>query len=235
MDDEYAGARDRLLAVIDAEIRATGKWTGVAVLDPAVRNALARVPRHQFVSRLERGLAYANQPLSIGHGQTISQPYIVAIMTQLLDPGPKSRVLEIGTGCGYQAAVLAEIAAGVWTIERIPALAEAAAQRLARLGYANVHVRAGDGSLGWPEEAPFDAIIVTAAAGAIPPTLVDQLAPGGRVVIPVGIPGREQMLTVVEKAGDGSVAERPCLPVAFVPLVAEASDKKAGRAPPSPR
>ncbi len=235
MDDEYAGARDRLLAIIEAEVRATEKWTGVAALGPAVRDALARVPRHQFTSRLERGLAYANQPLSIGHGQTISQPYIVAIMTRLLEPGRKSRVLEIGTGCGYQAAVLAEIAAGVWTVERIPALAEAAAQRLARLGYANVHVRAGDGSLGWPEEAPFDAIMVTAAAAVIPPILVDQLGPGGRMVVPVGVPGREQMLTVVKKAGDGSVTERRCLPVAFVPLVAGDGDEKAGRGRQSPR
>jgi protein-L-isoaspartate(D-aspartate) O-methyltransferase len=204
-------------------------------LGPAVRDALARVPRHQFVPRLERGLAYANRPLSIGHGQTISQPYIVAIMTQLLDPGPESRVLEIGTGCGYQAAVLAEIAAGVWTIERIPALAEAAAQRLARLGYTNIHVRAGDGSLGWPGEAPFDAIIVTAAAGAIPPALIDQLARGGRMVTPVGVPGREQALTVVDKARDGAITERTCLPVAFVPLVEEPDSGKTGRNRPSPR
>ena len=218
MDDEYAGARDRLLAVIDAEVRATGKWTGTAALDPVVRDALARVPRHQFTSRVERGLAYLNQPLSIGHGQTISQPYIVAIMTHLLDPGPESRVLEIGTGCGYQAAVLAEIAAGVWTIERIPALAEAAAQRLARLGYTGVHVRAGDGNLGWPEEAPFDAIIVTAAASAIPPTLFEQLAPGGRMVVPAGLEDAQQLL-LIEKDMAGQTETQEIIPVLFSRLI----------------
>jgi protein-L-isoaspartate(D-aspartate) O-methyltransferase len=219
MTEDYAGARERLLAEIDQEVRHTARWLGVKQLDPAVREAMARAPRHEFVSRWERDLAYENRPLSIGHGQTISQPYIVAAMTQMLHLAPQSRVLEIGTGCGYQTAVLAEIAAGVWSVERIGQLAEAAARLLARLGYRNIQVRAGDGYGGWPEEAPFDAIIVTAAADAIPQALLDQLAPGGRMVIPVGGPRSEQVLTLVTKAGDGGIEKHPGLPVAFVPLV----------------
>lgn len=168
----------------------------------------------------ERPFAYVNRPLSIGHGQTISQPFIVALMSQMLAPGPASRVLEIGTGCGYQTAVLAELAAEVWSIERIPELAEAAAQRLDRLGYRNIHSRTGDGALGWPEAAPFDGILVTAAADVIPPPLIDQLAPGGRMAIPVGGPTRgDQILTLVTRDADGQIETRPGLPVAFVPLV----------------
>lgn len=218
--DDYAEARERLLVEIDEEMGAASKWTGADRLDPAVREAVARVPRHEFVPGWEKPFAYINRPLSIGHGQTISQPFIVALMTHMLLPRADARILEVGTGCGYQTAVLAEIAAEVWSIERIPELAEGAARRLDRLGYGNIHLHTGDGALGWPEAAPFDGILVTAAAETVPPALVDQLAPGGRMAIPVGGPTRgDQVLTLVTRGEDGEVETRPGLPVAFVPLV----------------
>ncbi len=218
--EAYAEARERLLAELDEEVRDTARWLGVERLDTRVRAALASVPRHEFVPAWERPFAYANRPLAIGHGQTISQPYIVAAMTQMLCLGPDSRVLEIGTGCGYQAAVLARVAREVWSVERIPELAESAQKRLERLGYANVHVRCSDGSKGWPEQAPFDGILVTAAAPkGVPPALVEQLAPSGRMAIPVGQGRFEQTLMLVTKDADGKVTETPGLPVAFVPLV----------------
>jgi protein-L-isoaspartate(D-aspartate) O-methyltransferase len=180
---------------------------------------MAHVPRHEFVPRWEQPYSYENRPLSIGQGQTISQPYIVAAMTQMLRPRPDMRVLEIGTGCGYQAAVLAEVVTEVWSIERIPELAEAAAGRLSRLGYDNIHIKTADGALGWPEHAPYDGILVTAAGREIPAALIDQLAPGGRMVIPVGTGRYEQALTLVAKDADGEVSEERGLPVAFVPLI----------------
>jgi len=180
---------------------------------------MAHVPRHEFVPRWDQRYAYENRPLSIGQGQTISQPYIVAAMTQMLRPRPDMRVLEIGTGCGYQAAVLAECVAEVWTVERIPELAEAAAARLKHLGYPNVHIRTADGALGWPKYAPYDGILVTAAAREIPSALIDQLAPGGRMVIPVGVGRYEQALTLVARNEEGEVSEERGLPVAFVPLI----------------
>ncbi|UCH73545.1 MAG: protein-L-isoaspartate(D-aspartate) O-methyltransferase [Rhodospirillales bacterium] len=219
MADEFAAERRQLLAEIDLEVRDTARWLGADRLDPAVRAALERVPRHEFVPDWERPYAYQNRPLSIGHGQTISQPYIVAAMTQMLRPHASMRVLEIGTGCGYQSAVLAAVVAEVWSIERIAELAEAAAGRLSRLGYDNVHVKTADGSAGWPEHAPYDGILVAAAAPAMPPALVDQLAPGGRLVIPIGGGRFEQSLTLVVKDALGTVSVAPGLPVAFVPLV----------------
>jgi len=180
---------------------------------------MSTVPRHEFVPEKLRERAYDNRPLPIGHGQTISQPYIVAIMTDLLRPQARHRVLEIGTGCGYQAAVLARLVAKVYTIETVAPLAREAAARLERLGYANVAVRQGDGYAGWPEEQPFDGIVVTAAAPNLPQALVDQLAPGGRLVIPLGPAGGEQILAVVTRAADGTVDRRDILPVAFVPMV----------------
>ncbi len=180
---------------------------------------MAHVPRHEFVPRWEQPYSYENRPLSIGQGQTISQPYIVAAMTQMLRPRLDMRVLEVGTGCGYQTAVLAECVEEVWSVERIAELADAAEARLRRLGYANVHVKTGDGSLGWPEHAPYDGILVTAAATAIPPALINQLAPGGRMAIPVGMGRFEQALTLVTKDEDGNVSEMRGLPVAFVPLI----------------
>jgi protein-L-isoaspartate(D-aspartate) O-methyltransferase len=206
---------------IDADMRDTARWLGVGRLDPAVRDAMNNVPRHEFVPRWEQPHSYENRPLSIGQGQTISQPYIVAAMTQMLRPRPDMRVLEVGTGCGYQAAVLAQCVAEVWSIERIPELAEAAAARLKRLGYDNIHVKIADGALGWPEHAPYDGILVTAAAAKIPGILVDQLAPGGRMVIPVGVGRYEQVLTLVTKNAEGIATEDRGLPVAFVPLITD--------------
>ncbi len=208
-----------MLSEIDREVRDTARWLGGEQLSEAVRNAMAQVPRHEFVPRWEKPYAYENMPLSIGQGQTISQPYIVAAMTQMLRPHGRMRVLEVGTGCGYQAAVLAKVVAEVWSIERIPELAEAAAARLVRMGYDNIHVKTGDGGDGWPEQAPFDGILVTAAASEIPAALVDQLAPGGRLVIPVGTGHYEQALTLVIRGEDGEVSEERGLPVAFVPLI----------------
>jgi len=190
---------------------------GREVRDSATLRAMLSVPRHEFVPD-KRANAYADFPLPIGYGQTISQPYIVAFMTEQLGLTPRSRVLEVGTGSGYQAAVLAEIAAEVYTIEIVAPLAEEAAARLAHLGYGRVHVRTGDGYNGWPEAAPFDAIIVTAAAGFVPPPLVEQLRPGGRMVIPVGEVRAVQQLLLVEKAADGRTTTRTLIPVRFVPL-----------------
>jgi protein-L-isoaspartate(D-aspartate) O-methyltransferase len=180
--------------------------------------ALGRVPRHEFVPVADRDAAYVNAPLPIGCGQTISQPFIVALMTDLLDLDPGSRILEIGTGSGYQCAVLAELAARVHSIEVVAELASEAAVTLARLGYRNVRLRVGDGYLGWPDAAPFDAIIVTSGAADVPPPLIEQLAPGGRLVIPVGRTRGTQSLLVIEKRQDGSVHQRDVLPVAFVPF-----------------
>ena len=196
-------------AMVDQQIRARGIRT------PAVLEALREVPRHRFVPPPVRPLAYRDQPLPIGYEQTISQPYIVAYMTETADIAPDDTVLEIGTGSGYQAAVLGEIAREVYTIEIIPELAERARRTLAELGYTNVHVRAGNGYLGWPEHAPFDAILVTAAPEEVPQALVDQLAVGGRMVIPVGTTFQE--MTIIEKTPQG-VVERRTIPVRFVPM-----------------
>jgi protein-L-isoaspartate(D-aspartate) O-methyltransferase len=180
--------------------------------------AMREVPRDVFVGEGMRAFAYDNGPLPIGHGQTISQPYIVALMTDLLDPDPDDVILEVGTGSGYQAAVLAQVVAQVYTVEIIEALSSVAMGRLAALGYRNVSARVGDGYFGWPEHAPYDGIVVTAAAPNIPPLLVEQLKPGARLVIPLGEPYFSQQLMLVEKAGDGVVSEKVVLPVAFVPL-----------------
>ena len=196
----------------------TAASTGVTAIDARVMAALGRVPRHEYVPVELSDRAYENRPLPIGHGQTISQPYIVALMTHLLEPAPGHRVLEIGTGSGYQAAVLAELVERVHTIEIVPPLARQAIERLPRLGYENIEVRLGDGYYGWPEAAPFDAIIVTAAATHVPPPLVAQLATGGVLVIPVGERFSVQMLLLVRKRNDREVSVRQVLPVRFVPL-----------------
>ena len=218
-DLDPAAQRARLVAEVDAMYAATRADTGLAAMSPRVRAALGKVERHRFVPAGQQGLAYRNHPLPIGDGQTISQPYIVALSTDLVAPAPGQRVLEIGTGSGYQAAMLAEIVATVYSIELIPALGKEAAQRLKSLGYGNVEVRIGDGYAGWPEQAPFDAIVVTAAAPQVPQALLDQLAPGGRMVIPVGAGPAVQELLLLEKRADGSVERRSTLPVRFVPLV----------------
>jgi protein-L-isoaspartate(D-aspartate) O-methyltransferase len=213
-----ADGRTGMLEDIQEEAAFTRHEIGRDAFAPRVMAAMASVPREQFVPASNRVFAFANGPVPIGHGQTISQPYIVALMTDLLELGAGDTVLEVGTGSGYQAAVLAELTAHVYSVEIIEALASAAAERLVRLGYDNVTVRHADGYEGWAEHAPFDAIIVTAAAPHIPPPLVAQLKPGGRLVIPVGEPGCVQKLVLVEKSPDGSVTSRDILMVAFVPL-----------------
>jgi len=188
------------------------------VEDREVLRAMNTVPRHRFVPKRLLEEAYDDTPLPIGYGQTISQPYIVAYMTEIVEADRESAVLEIGTGSGYQAAVLAAVAGSVYTIEIIPELAESAARRLEKLGYGNVTARCADGYYGWEEHAPFDAIIVTAAAGHIPPPLVKQLKPGGRMVIPVGGPFMVQNLVLVEKNSAGKITTRNLMAVRFVPL-----------------
>jgi protein-L-isoaspartate(D-aspartate) O-methyltransferase len=211
-------ARDALMADIDRMMRQSARETGRSALSPRVRAAFTAVDRRDFVPPAGGWAAYENRPLPIGHGQTISQPFIVAIMTELLDPAPGDVVLEVGTGSGYQAAVLAKLVAHVYSIEIVAPLAAESKARLARLGYGNVTVRDGDGYAGWPEHAPFDKIIVTAAAPMIPPPLVEQLKPGGKMVIPVGAQYAHQDLVIISKAADGSVGERKIFAVGFVPL-----------------
>ena len=216
--DPYAREREVLLKEIESMARETGLETGRAVFSTRVMAAMAKVPRHRFVPASYGPLAYANRPLPIGHGQTISQPYIVALMTDLLDVKPADAVLEIGTGSGYQAAVLAELVDRVYTIEIVEPVGKNAAALLQRLSYRNIETRIGDGYNGWPERAPFDAIIVTAAAPHVPPALVAQLKPGGRMVIPVGAESEVQFLHVMVKRADGSISTQRSLPVRFVPL-----------------
>ena len=187
--------------------------------DSATLAAMRSVPRHEFVPPDQRPYAYLDTPLPIGHDQTISQPVVVAYMTQLVRPRPGMRVLEVGTGSGYQAAVLARTGAKVWSIEIFGALAEEARARLTRLGFDGVTVRHGDGYAGWAEQAPFDAIVVTAGADSIPPALIEQLAPGGRLVMPVGDPNVDQQLVLLEKDATGRVGSTRLLPVRFVPLL----------------
>ena len=217
-DDGAQGLRDEMVEEIRAHAGETGHLFGEGGLSPAVLEVMRTVPRHRFVPERERHLAYADRPVPIGYGQTISQPFIVAAMTDLLEPAPGDVVLEIGTGSGYQAAVLSPMVKEVCTVEIIPDLGEAAAAVLAEEARGNVEVRVADGYGGWPECGPFDGIVVTAAIEHVPPPLVAQLKPGGRMVIPVGGPFSLQVLTVVEKAADGSVSTRQLMPVRFVPF-----------------
>ena len=219
--DEYAQARQQLVEVIEQDVRDTSLYLDKEVLDPRVMTAIARVPRHEFVPAAQRPRAYTNRPLPIGHGQTISQPYIVALMSDLIKPQADDRVLELGTGSGYQAAILAELTGQVYSIEIIEALGKQATERLSRLGYDNVTTRIGDGYYGWEEHAPFDAIVVTAAASHVPPPLIAQLKPGGRMVIPVGSRFLTQQLVLIEKDPGGQIITRQILPVKFVPLTGE--------------
>jgi protein-L-isoaspartate(D-aspartate) O-methyltransferase len=216
--DQYEEARRKMVEAIEADVRETSSYISREILDPRVMSVMGTVARHKFVPHSEQSWAYANQPLPIGHGQTISQPYIVALMTDLIKIDPGDKVLEIGTGSGYQAAVLAEMGAEVFTMEIIGPLAMEAAERLEELGYDRVKTRQGDGYYGWEEAAPFDAIVVTAAAGHIPPPLIRQLKPGGVMVIPVGSRFLVQQLVLVAKDSTGSVTTRQMLPVRFVPL-----------------
>lgn len=207
-----------MLRTIALHLRETAGETGCAALSAQVEQAIREVPRERFVPAPRRDLAFADTPLPIGHGQTISQPFIVALMTQLLDPQPGQRVLEVGSGCGYQAAVLARIVGEVFGVEIVPPLAERAARTLRELGVDNARIRAGDGYAGWPEEAPFDGILVTAAGTDVPPALMQQLRVGGRLVLPVEEAGGWQNLFVVERRGEHAFTRRQVLAVRFVPL-----------------
>jgi protein-L-isoaspartate(D-aspartate) O-methyltransferase len=207
-----------MLRDIEMEVKYTRKWIGKDALGTRVMEAMERVPRHEFVPGPARTYAYANGPVPIGHGQTISQPYIVALMTDLLDPEPEDTILEVGTGSGYQAAILSQLVRKIYSIEIVDELAARASERLDRLGCANVETRVGNGYFGWPEQGPFDGIIVTAAAPNIPQPLLDQLKPGARLVIPVGLPYSHQELMLVEKDRTGAMHTRDVLAVAFVPL-----------------
>jgi protein-L-isoaspartate(D-aspartate) O-methyltransferase len=219
--DQYAEPRRKMVMAIEAAAYKTSLHINKKRLDTRVMSVMGRVERHKFVPRSHQSWAYANQPLPIGHGQTISQPYIVALMTDLIGIEPGEKVLEIGTGSGYQAAVLAEMGAEVFTIEIVEPLAKQASKRLASLGYDNVKTRLGDGYYGWQEEAPFDAIVVTAAASHIPPPLIRQLKPGGVMVIPVGSRFLVQQLVLVAKNTAGDITTRQMLPVRFVPLTGD--------------
>jgi len=216
---DYSAQRSRMVSEVEAMYAETRSETGLAAMSPAVRKAMGKVERHRLVPPGETSRAYRNHPLPIGSGQTISQPYIVALSTDLLNPKAADSILEVGTGSGYQAAVLAEIVAKVYSIEIIESLGKTAAKRLEELGYGNIEVRIGDGYKGWPDKGPFDGIVVTAAAPRVPQALVDQLKPGGRMVIPVGGEGGSQYLKLLTKRADGGVDEKRVLPVRFVPLV----------------
>ncbi len=219
--DAFAAARAALVVDIERDVRETAYSTGRKALDARVMAAMGKVQRHRFVPESLAQRAYENRPLPIGHDQTISQPFIVALMTDLIEPRPGDRVLEIGTGSGYQAAVLAELVARVYTIEIVPPLGERAAALLRALGYQNVETRIGDGYRGWPEAAPFDAIVVTAAPDHMPKPLIEQLKPGGRLVAPVGSQGGIQQLQLLRKQADGRTVTRSVLAVRFVPLTRE--------------
>ena len=211
--------RARMAAEVDAMYAETRSLTGLLAMSPRVRAALGKVERHRLVPPAQRALAYRNHPLPIGQGQTISQPYIVALSTDLIAPEPHHRVLEVGTGSGYQAAVLAEIVAQVYSIEIVESLAVAAKRSLRELQYQNIEIKVGDGYQGWPEKGPFDAIVVTAAAPRVPEALLAQLKTGGRMVIPVGAAGGAQDLLLIVKTADRRLVQKTVLPVRFVPLV----------------
>jgi protein-L-isoaspartate(D-aspartate) O-methyltransferase len=223
--DWHSAQRARMVAEIASLARETSGATGRPTLSEAVMTAMGTVPRHRFVPAPLEVFAYKNQPLPIGEGQTISQPFLVALMTDLLDPKPGDTVLEVGTGSGYQAAVLASLVAKVYTIEIVEPLGRRAMHLLEELGYRNVEVRIGDGYNGWPEAAPFDSIVVTAAPVDIPKQLVYQLKPGGRMVIPASGSSDWQYLLLVEKQPDGTVTMKRTLPVRFVPLKRDRSAK----------
>jgi protein-L-isoaspartate(D-aspartate) O-methyltransferase len=214
---DWPALRAQMVAEVEAMYAETARETGLSALSPAVRAAMAKVERHRLVPAEQRAGAYRNHPLPIGSGQTISQPYIVALSTDLLRIDSNSVVLDVGTGSGYQAAVLAEIARKVYSIDIVEPLVRTASANLATLGYANVEIKLGDGYAGWAEKGPFDAIVVAATASSVPKALVDQLKPGGRLVIPVG--DWRQDLKLVTKRDDGGYDERDVLPVRFVPLV----------------
>ena len=219
--NDFDMQRQQLVALINADVQATSLYLDKDALDPRVMQAIATVPRHEFVPDNAQDAAYQNRPLPIGHGQTISQPYIVAIMTDLLNVNADSKVLELGTGSGYQAAILSRLVDQVFSIEIIKELGKQAKRRLAQLGYDNVEVNIGDGYYGWEQHAPFDGIVVTAAASHIPPPLIQQLKPGGKMIIPVGSQFMTQQLLLVTKDQDNQITSEHILPVRFVPVTGE--------------
>ena len=220
-DEKMTIARKGMVKEIELDVQETSAYIGQAQLNEEVMRVMGEVPRHEFVPEEARSAAYYNRPLPIGYGQTISQPYIVALMTDLLAVSKDARVLEVGAGSGYQAAVLSQLVKEVHSIEIIPELAQACRKRLARLGYSNITIHEGDGYYGLESEGPFDGIVVTAASSYIPPPLVKQLKPGGHMVIPVGTPFAVQHLMLLEKNKQGEVSMRQVLPVRFVPLTGE--------------
>jgi protein-L-isoaspartate(D-aspartate) O-methyltransferase len=220
-DREFAAERRQMLADIAAHTALVQERIGKGALAGRVMAAMASVPRHRFVPVEIRRFAYLDQPLPIGYGKTISQPFIVALMTDLLEPRAEDRVLEIGSGMGYQAAVLATLVGRVYSVEIIAELAEEASARLEETGFGGIEIRVANGYYGWPEHAPFDKIIVTAAPQLVPPPLLAQLKPGGRMVIPAGLPESQQLM-LVEKGADGRIAMREILPVRFSALEEEA-------------
>lgn len=216
--DDFTSLRNAMVREIADDVRETSAYIDREALTDQVMQVMGRVPRHEFLPDDVKPLAYENRPLPIGYGQTISQPYIVALMTELLEPKAGHKVLEIGTGSGYQAAILAELTSQVFTIEIIEELGKQAVERFQRLGTENIEIRIGDGYYGWPEQAPFDAIVVTAATDHIPPPLIKQLKPGGRMIIPVGGKFQVQQLVLVEKTSEGKTITQQILPVRFVPF-----------------
>lgn len=221
MEDHYMQKRQKMVQLIEQDVRLTSRYLDAEALDSRVLDAILRVPRHKFVSPHSLEQAYQNTPLPIGYGQTISQPYIVAIMTDLLKLSENDRVLEIGTGSGYQAAVLAELVQHVYSLEIVEPLGRLAEKRFKQLGYKNITNKIADGYYGWEEYAPFDAIIVTAASSHIPHALIEQLKPGGKMMIPVGGNFMTQQLLLISKSHDGKIQTRQVLPVRFVPLTGE--------------
>ena len=217
-EDDHPNERAQMIRVIESHALYTSEALPSQRISDRVLEVMARVPRHHFVPKLLRDQAYEDRPLPIGYGQTISQPFIVAVMTHLVDPDPQDKLLEIGTGSGYQAAILAELADVVCSIEIVPGLGHSAARRLKELNYTNIRVRVADGYYGWPDCGPFDGIVVTAASSHVPPPLIEQLKAGGRMVIPVSGAFVFQHLMLVEKHEDGSITTRQLLPVRFVPL-----------------
>lgn len=220
-EQDWQRQRQAMVDEIAAMVSSTSDYLQQDSLDKSVLEAMRKVPRHEFIPANRRPYAYLNQPVGIGYGQTISQPYIVAIMTDLIKPRPGDKVLEIGTGSGYQAAVLAELAVDMYSIEIIEPLAQQAALNLRQTGYGSVHTRTGDGYYGWESAAPFDGIVVTAVASHVPPPLIKQLKPGGRMIIPVGSAFMTQYLVLVNKGENGEITSRQILPVSFVPLTGE--------------